>query len=94
MKCHDGTKIKIISSIAPKWREFGILLEFDDDGGKLDLIEANQKVNGPEACCTEMLQTWLKGGGRRQPPSWNIVIELLEDCEQKCLAQQVKDALL
>ena len=68
-------------------------MEFDNDGRKLDLIEANQKVNGPAACCTEMFQTWLKGAGR-QPALWDIVIELLEDCtEQKYLAQQVKEAL-
>ena len=41
----------------------------------------------------EMFQTWLKGAERRQPASWDIVIELLEDCEQKYLAQQVKTAM-
>ena len=92
LKCRDGTKIEIITSIAPAWKDFGVLLEFDDDGRKLDLIEANQRVNGLVACCTEMFQTWLKGAGR-QPASWDIVIELLEDCEQKYLAQQVKEAL-
>ena len=56
--------------------------EIDDDG----------RVNGPAACCMEMFQTWLKGAGR-QPASWDIVIELLEDCEQTYLAQQVKAAL-
>ena len=92
LKCQDGTKIEIITSIAPIWKDFGVLLEFDDDGRKLSLIEANQRVNGPAACCTEMFQTWLKGAGR-QPASWDLVIELLEDCEQKYLAQQVKAAL-
>ena len=92
LKCRDGSKIEIIPSIAPIWKDFGVLLEFDDDGRKLDLIEANQRVNGPAACCTEMFQTWLKGAGR-QPASWDIVIEVLEDCEQTYLAQQIKDAL-
>ena len=59
---------------------------------KLNLIEANQSVNGPVACCTEMFQTWVKGAGR-QLASWDLVIELLEDCEQTYLAQQVKAAL-
>ena len=57
--------------------------EFDDHRRKLDLIEANQRANGPAACCTEMFQTWLKEAGR-QPASWDIVIE---DCEQMYLAQ-------
>ena len=92
LKCQDGTKIEIIPSIAPVWKDFAVLLEFDDDGTKLNLIEANQRVNGPAACCTEMFQTWLKGAGR-QPASWDLVIELLEDCEQTYLAQQVKEAL-
>lgn len=88
LKCRDGTKIEIITSIALTWKDFGVLLEFDDDGRKLDLIEANQRVNGPAACCTEMFQTWLKGAGR-QPASWDIVIELLEDCEQTYLYSTV-----
>ena len=67
-------------------------MEFDDDGTKLNLIEENERVNGPAACCRKMFQTWLKGAGR-QPASWDIVIELLEDCEHKYLAQQVKEAL-
>ena len=81
LKCRDGSNIEIITSIAPMWKDFGVLLEFDDDGTKLNLIEANQRVNGPAACCTEMFQTWVKGAGR-QPASWDLVIELLEDCEQ------------
>ena len=81
LKCRDGSKIEIITSIAPMWKDFGVLLEFDDDGTKMNLIEANQRVNGPAACCTEMFQTWLQGAGR-QPVSWDLVIELLEDCEQ------------
>ena len=92
LKCQDGTKIEIITSIAPIWKDFGVLLEFDDDGTKLNLIEASRWVNGPAACCTEMFQTWLKGAGR-QPASWDLVIELLEDCERTYLAQQVKEAL-
>ena len=35
LKCGDGTKIEIITSIAPTWKNFGVLLEFDDDGRKL-----------------------------------------------------------
>ena len=92
LKCRDGTKIEIITSIVPIWKDFGVLLEFDNDGRKLNLIEANQRVNGPAACCTEMFQTWLQGAGR-QPASWDLVIEVLEDCEQKYLARQVKEAL-
>ena len=75
-----------------QWKYFGVLLEFDDDGRIFDLIEANQRVNGLAACCTEMFQTWSNGAGR-QPASWDTVIELLEDCEQEYLAQQLKAAL-
>ena len=71
LKCRDGSNIEIITSIAPMWKDFGVLLEFDDDGTKLNLIEANQRVNGPAACCTEMFQTWVKGAGR-QPASWDL----------------------
>ena len=43
LKCHDGAKIEIITSIAPTWKDFGVLLEFDDDGRKLDLTEATRE---------------------------------------------------
>ena len=72
------------------WTRFGILLDFDDVGKKLDVIDATHKT--PVACCTEMFKKWITGAGR-QPASWNVVVELLEDIDHKTLAEEVKAAL-
>jgi len=93
LKCHDQTKIEIINSIAPVWKDFGTLLDFDDVGNKIDVIEATYRIQGPVTCCTEMFKAWLKGDGKQQPASWNLLVGLLEDFEHKFLAQQVKAAL-
>ena len=89
---NTGTHIKIINAVAPKWRQFAVLLDFDEDGTKIDHIQAEKAIHGPVECCTEMFKTWLRGEGK-QPASWELLIELLDDFELKYLAQQVRDGL-
>ena len=91
MKTTKGQKVQIIQDVAPKWKDFGISLDFDPDGRTLDLIEAEQKVNGPVACCRAMFQCWLAGNG--VPATWDTLIELLQDAEQSHLAEQIKAVL-
>ena len=91
MKSIRGEKIKIIESVAPKWKELGDLLDFDPEGRTLELIEANNQLNGVVTCCREMFITWLKGKGREA--TWEVLIELLEDIDQSELAKKVKTAL-
>jgi hypothetical protein len=88
MKTKEGMRIKIIETVAPKWKTLGFQLEFDEFGSKLDTIKAKNN-NDPEECCREMFQHWLKGSGVR-PCSWRKLIELLEDCDFEVLAGQVK----
>ena len=82
----------MISSLAPNWKHFGLSFQFDDIGTKLDLIEAECALKGPIECCTQMLKHWLDNNGK-QPVSWRTFIELLEDCRQGYLAEQLKEAL-
>ena len=91
MKTSDGNKVDIIKLVAPKWQEFGILLDFDSDGNMLKLIEAEKKVNGPVACCQQMFMHWLAGNGR--PATWGELVELLENCKLNHLADQIKNEL-
>ena len=86
-----GGKIHIIERLAPNWRGLGILLDFDDAGTQLDIIEKAHPLD-PVACCQAMFQHWVKGNGVR-PCSWNTLIELLEDCKQRALAKEIQDAL-
>ena len=46
----------------------------------------------PEACCRETMQLWLNGRGR-QPATFELLVELLRDCNLIVLAQQVEEAI-
>ena len=90
MKPAEGEKIKIIETIASKWEKLGDQLEFDKFGAKLESIKT-KNLNDPEACCREMFKHWLMGNGVR-PCSWRKLAQLLEDCDFKALAEQVRAA--
>ena len=92
MKTPDGRKIKIIESIGTKWKDVGDLLDFDAAGTKLNQIEANKGGEGVESCCRAMFQYWLEGNGV-QPVSLDTLIEILEDCNLKNLADQITDII-
>ena len=91
MKTTTGEKIKIIESVAARWKEVGDLLDFDPEGRTLELIEASNQQKGLVVCCREMFMSWLKGKGREA--TWKVLIELLNDIDQSELAKQVKNAL-
>ena len=86
----DG-KIKIISQLAPHWRDLGYIMNFDPTGAEIEAIE--QKYRGdPKECCRAMFQHWLNGNGVR-PCLWGTLIELLEDCDQQALLEEIQSAL-
>ena len=39
LKTAEGKRIKIISTVAPRWKALGDLMEFDEFGSKLDTIK-------------------------------------------------------
>ena len=91
LKTTEGQKVQIIRDLAPKWKDFGISLDFDPDGRTLNVIEAEQKMNGPVACCQAMFQHWLAGNG--VPATWGMLIALLQDAEELSLVEQIKCVL-
>ena len=86
LKTAEGKKINIITKVTPRWQTFGDLLEFDEDGTTLGVIESNHLK--AEVCCRAMFQHWIKGNGVR-PCSWRKLIELLEDCDFGTLSEEV-----
>ena len=92
LETSGGHKIKIIDSLAAKWKYFGTLFNFDDSGRELDNIEAHHKSEGPTACCQEMFQQWLNGKGM-QPATWEVLIKLLKDSDEETLAVDIERAL-
>ena len=89
LKTAEGEKLEIIKSLTPQWRQLGLLMDFDDEGRTVDLIKAEHQSEGQTVCCQEVFKLWLKG----PDATWGNLIELLIDCEQTALAEQVKDAL-
>lgn len=87
-----GSKtIEIIKAISSRWQEIGYLLNFDSVGQTIEQIKANEKQ--VELCCRAMFQHWLQGNGRLQPATWAILIQILEDCDFKNLAKEIRDSL-
>ena len=85
-----GTRLQVINSVAPRWKQFGLFLDFDEQGNTLDMIEAEKRTHFD--CCTEMFKRWLKGEGV-QPVSWSQVISLLQENGQRNLASDLERAL-
>lgn len=91
-KCGNQEKINIIRKVAPEWRQFALHLDFDNDGTTVQTIDQKCRSD-PEKCCAEMMTEWLKGKGSRQPVTWELLVEILDDCELKVLAKEVKEAV-
>ena len=92
LKAANGKKIQIIKRLAAYWCKLGSLLDFDECGAQLDIIEVKHRGD-PEGCCRAMFQYWMKGNGVR-PCSWRTLIELLKDCDQEELAAEIEAALV
>ena len=87
----QGKKIQIIKRMAPHWRQLGFLMDFDETGTQLDIIDKNHPLDAG-ACCQAIFQHWVKGNGVR-PCSWRKLIEMIDDCDQEALAEEIQTAL-
>ena len=87
----SGKKVRIIENIAAKWKEVGILFNFDPTGYTIDLIDVHNigHPSKPIACCTDMMKVWLGGRGR-QPATWATLLEVLKNAEFNVLANEVE----
>ena len=50
LKTADGDTLEIIETIAPDWKTVGYLIDFDPNGRKVDVIEANYAHKRNSAC--------------------------------------------
>ena len=91
IKTSGGSKIEIIKTVAPKWRDIGDLLDFDKKGETLQQIEADKKNEGVESCCRAMFQYWLQGNGK--PASWTTLLEILDDCHFPDLVAKLRSCV-
>ena len=91
LKTATKEKIKIIPKLALHWRRLGDIMNFDDTGDEIGMIERKYR-DDPKECCRAMFQHWLNGNGVR-PCTWGTLIELLEDCDQEALMEDIQSAL-
>ena len=71
-----------------KFFQFGLLLLEDRNGTTVDNIIYKHN-NDPERINTEILKEWLNGSGK-QPVTWEILIETLDECNLVTLAKDIK----
>ena len=89
MKTESSRKINIIQQVAPHWKDFTYLLDFEPS--TIWSIEQKYRYD-PEACSREVMQMWLRGRGR-QPATWKQLVETLRDCDLASLAEKVAKAI-
>ena len=82
----------VIKKIAYKWEELAILLEFDDDGGKISSIRRDFIQQGVEICCFQALHFWIKGEGKK-PVNWKTILTCLHDMQCPVIAQTIEKEL-
>ena len=90
MRTPDGNKVEVIKSVAPKWKDICIQMDFDPTGDTMDLIASTER--DPESCSRSMFQKWLKRS-EVQPATWGTLIQILEECKCNNLVGKVKGAL-
>ena len=66
-------------------------MDFDPNGSTQSTIQANH--HDVTKCCEVMFKTWLSGEGSKQPATWSLLVQILDDCGFKVLAKDVEEAL-
>ena len=84
----NGTVLSIPSQIGTKFHQISLLLLKDRNGTTVDNIIYKHN-NDPERINTEILKEWLNGSGK-QPVTWEIFIETLNDSNLVTLAEDIK----
>ena len=76
--------LKGLYPIAAEWNNLGIMLGINKN--TLDMI--TKEMSNPRDCLREMLSVWLKSVDPL--PTWSMLIEALEDIEERQLATSLK----
>ena len=74
LKFPDGTELRIMEKVAPKWEEVAIALGFD--GARIETIEIGAYCK-PRIACRKMFIDWLSGGHDLKRPTWGSLVQSL-----------------
>ena len=80
----------MIGTIAPKWQDLAYALCFDPATVREIKVDLRHSV---KEACTDMLEKWLAGGGKRGPRTWRTLIDALNEIENTELAKDLVAAL-
>ena len=77
--------------MAPKWKDIGSALKFTPSELQ-NIAMANHQ--DPAECCQAMMTKWIGGFvSENQPLTWATLLEAMEDCRLRQLAQQLESLL-
>ena len=62
-------------------------MDFDPTGHTQ--TEINRDFSTVQEKCIEMFKKWLQGLGSKQPATWEMLVEILKDCDFKLLADSI-----
>ena len=84
--------IRVIKKTSNDWEKLGDILGCEPDD--LENIRTKRREN-PESCCRDVFCEWLVKGAidTNYPMNWSGVVALLEDCDHRVLADELKEAL-
>lgn len=84
----EHVEIKIISTVAARWKTLGSLLDFSV--AALANIESSRQ--DVESFCHELLSRWLQGA-TKGPVTWEKLVEAINNARYGVLAQQLREGL-
>ncbi len=80
-------RIRIMTEVAPRWKEFGIALGFS--ASEIDTIDQGC-LHEPRSCIVKLFGEWTMS---KPTYSWQGMIEALKDCDFENLAAKVEHFL-
>lgn len=81
------TKWKVISTVSAQWRQLADLLNINPS----ITAAIDGKHSDPCLACREIFTRWLKGEGTH--PTWDVLLEALDDLDFKVLTKGLREAL-
>ena len=87
----NSGSMDITARIGTSYYKFGIQLLGDRDGSRVEAIEHRHHRDAVRIN-TDILQEWIQGKGV-QPVSWTSLTTVLEKCDLRVLASEIREAM-
>ena len=85
----SGRVIRVVEEVSVDWEKLALALHFR--GTVIRAVRENKRE--VEAACRRILERWSLDGEGRQPATWEILVECLEDIEHVVLAENLRREL-